>query len=97
MATYIVLFNFTAQGMQNIKGSPKRIDILKKTLRDVGVELKKFYSVMGRYDTVCIFEAPDDKTMAKAVLAMGLAGNVRTETLRAFTEDEFKEIINELS
>lgn len=59
----------------------------------MGAEVKVFYSVMGRYDTVFIVEAPDDETVAKAALKVGSLGNVRTETLRAFTEDEYRNMI----
>ena len=96
MATYIILFRFTQQGIQNIKESPDRVDAAKKVFRDVGVEVKEFYSVMGQYDTVLIVEAPNDETIAKATLAIGSLGNVRTETLRAFTEDEYRKIVTSL-
>jgi len=62
----------------------------------VGAEIKEFYLVMGQYDIVLIVEAPDDRTMAKATLAVGSLGNVRTETLRAFTEDEYRKVIADL-
>ncbi|HHT9119765.1 MAG TPA: GYD domain-containing protein [Candidatus Hypogeohydataceae bacterium YC41] len=62
----------------------------------MGVELKTVYSVMGQCDAVCILGAPDDKTMAKAALAIGSLGNIRTETLRAFTEDENRQIVASL-
>ena len=96
MATYIILFNYTPQGIHDVKESPRRIDAARKSFQDMGVELKSFYSVMGRYDTVIIAEAPDDETMAKAVLAISALGNVRSETLRAFPEDEFRKIIADL-
>ena len=96
MATYIILFRFTQQGIQNIKESPDRVDAAKKVFRDVGAGVKEFYSVMGQYDTVLIVEAPNDETIAKATLAIGSLGNVRTETLRAFTEDEYRKIVTSL-
>lgn len=96
MATYIVLFRFTEQGIQNVKESPDRVDAAKQIFRSMGAEVKEFYSVMGRYDTVCIVEAPNDETIAKATLAVGSLGNVHTETLRAFTEDEYRKIITDL-
>lgn len=97
MATYIILFRFTPQGIKNIKESPARIDAAKQTFQTMGAEVKEFYSVMGRYDTVFVVEAPDDETIAKASLAIGSLGNVRTETLRAFTEDEYRRIVADLS
>ncbi len=93
MATYIMLFNFTQQGIQNIKKGPARVEAAKQAFRDLGAEVKEFYLVMGRYDTVFIVEAPDDETIARAALTVGSLGNVRTETLRAYTEDEFKKIV----
>ena len=96
MATYIILFRFTQQGIKNIKESPDRVDAAKQTFRAMGAEVKEFYSVMGKYDTVFVVEAPDDETIAKLTLAIGSLGNVRTETLRAFTEDEYRKIIADL-
>jgi uncharacterized protein with GYD domain len=96
MATYIILFRFTQQGIKNIKDSPDRVDAAKQTFRAMGAEVKEFYSVMGKYDTVFVVEAPDDKAIAKLTLAIGSLGNVRTETLRAFTEDEYRKIIADL-
>jgi len=97
MATYLILFSFTQQGIQNIKESPARVESAKKVFRDVGAEVKAFYAVMGgQYDTLFIVEAPDDETIAKAALATGSLGNVRTETHRIFTEDEYREIVGAL-
>jgi uncharacterized protein with GYD domain len=59
----------------------------------MGAELKAFYLVMGRYDAVVISEAPNDETVGKLVLMIGAQGNIRTETLRAFTEDEYRKMI----
>jgi uncharacterized protein with GYD domain len=59
----------------------------------MGAEIKQFFLVVGQYDMVALVEAPDDETMAKLALFLGSKGNVRTETLRAFTEDEYREII----
>jgi Uncharacterized conserved protein len=65
----------------------------KETLKQYGSELKAFYLTMGRYDMVAISEAPDDMAAARVALAVGSQGNVTTETLRAFTEDEYREIV----
>jgi uncharacterized protein with GYD domain len=97
MPTYIGLFNYTQQGIQNIKDSPARLDAARKAAQAIGVEIKQFYLVMGQYDAVIIAEAPDDEAMAKLALATGSLGNVRTQTLRAFTEDEFRKIVAGLS
>ena len=93
MPTYIVLVNFTQKGVENIKESPARLEAAKGAFKAMGGELKAYYSVMGRYDAVVIAEGPDDETAAKLALAIGSQGNVRTETLRAFTEDEYLKII----
>jgi len=93
MPTYITLLTFTQQGVWNIKDGPALLDAAKKAFQSMGVELKGFYLVIGQYDAVVISEASDDETAAKLALSIGSLGNVRTETLRAFTEDEFRKII----
>jgi uncharacterized protein with GYD domain len=93
MATYISLIKFTHQGITSIKEAPARLDAGKETLKTFGSELKAFYLTMGSYDIVAISEAPDDAAAAKVALAIGSAGNVTTETLRAFSEDEYREIV----
>jgi uncharacterized protein with GYD domain len=96
MPTYISLIRYTQQGIQHIKESPKRLEAAKKALRDAGAELKELYLVMGQYDAVSISEAPDDETLARVVLALGSKGNVQTETLRAFREEEYRKIVSAL-
>ena len=96
MATYIGLFSWTQRGIEKVKESPARLDAAKQAAQAMGVEIKAFYLVMGRYDMVVVAEAPDDQTMAKLALATGAQGTVRTETLRAFTEDEYRKIIGSL-
>jgi uncharacterized protein with GYD domain len=93
MPTYITLVRYTQKGIENIKDSPARLDAAKKAFRAMGAELKQWYLVMGQYDAVVVSEAPDDETVAKLALAIGSLGSVRTETLRAFTEDEYRKII----
>jgi uncharacterized protein with GYD domain len=96
MASYVMLFNFTAQGIEKLKESPARVDAAKKLCRDLGGEVKQFFGLMGRYDTMFILEAPDDETAVKIAAAIGKRGNVRSETLRAFTETEFRQIVSAL-
>lgn len=93
MPTYITLIKWTDQGIASIKEAPARLDAGKDTLKTFGSELKAFYLTMGRYDIVTVSEAPDDVAAAKVALTIGSAGNVTTETLRAFTEDEYREIV----
>lgn len=96
MHTYIALLRLTQKGIENIKESPARLEKAKQIFRELGVVLKAHYLVTGRYDFVVILEAPDDETVTRALLAIGSRGAIRTETLRAFTEDEYKRIISTL-
>ena len=96
MASYIMLLNWTEQGMGKIKASSKRLDAGRKAFKKLGCELKDVYLTMGPYDLVCVVEAPDAETAARAVLSLGADGNVRTLTLPAFTEDEYRKIIGSL-
>jgi uncharacterized protein with GYD domain len=96
MARYIILCNYTQKGVENIKQSPVRLDAAKKAFQGMGGELKEFYLVLGRYDMVVVADVPDDETAAKLALAIGSGGALRSETLRAFTEDEYRKIISAL-
>ena len=96
MPTYISLIKLTHQGVTSIKEGPARLEAGKDTLKAFGSELKAFYLTMGRYDLITISEAADEMAAAKVALAIGSAGNVTTETLRAFTEDEYREIVSAL-
>jgi uncharacterized protein with GYD domain len=96
MPTYITLIRWTSKGLEDIKDSPKRLDAARKAFEAAGVTLKDFYMVTGRYDMVVITEAPDDVALAKATLAAASKGSVQTETLRAFTENEYRNIIGAL-
>lgn len=96
MPTYISLLRYTQQGITNIKQSPDRLDKAKDAYRKAGGELKAFYLTMGQYDAVVIAELPDDTAGARLALALGAQGNVRTETLRALTEEEFRRAVGEL-
>ena len=93
MKTYISLCTFTGDGIKNIKGSPARLEQVKKLYASLGAKLKDFYLVTGSYDIVVVVEAPDDETVAKASMAIGARGNVRTNTFRAFTEEEYRKLI----
>lgn len=96
MATYISLVKYTQQGVQNIADSPARVDGFKKLCEQNGADLKGFYLTMGRCDLVVIIDAPDDATVAKIILNTSRQGNVGTETMRAFTEAEFRQIVSGL-
>ncbi len=98
MHTYLVFFGFTGEGIKKIKESPVRVEAAKKTVKSMGGEMKAFYAILGsQFDTLFILDAPDDEAVAKMVLAIASGGNVRTESHRLFTEDEYRNIISALS
>lgn len=96
MPTYIALMKWTQQGIAKAKESPSRLDSGREAFKTMGVEIKDTFLTMGRYDLVCIIEAPDDEAYARAVLGLGSQGNVSTETLKAFSEDEYRKIVGSL-
>jgi len=96
MPTFISLTNFTEQGVKSAKDSLKRADAVKALGEKFGVKLKDIYWTMGAYDVVAIFEAPDGPTISAFALAVAGAGNVRTQTLRAYPREEMKEILKKL-
>jgi uncharacterized protein with GYD domain len=96
MATYVILINYTDQGIRNVKDSPKRLDAAKKLLKSMGGEIKEFFLTMGSYDLAIVAEAPSDDVIAKFTLATGSLGNIRTTTLKAFPEAEYRKIIGAL-
>ena len=96
MPTYVALLKWTQQGIANVKDSAKRLDAGREAFAKAGVTMKDAYLTMGRYDLVTIMEAPDDETYAKAVLGLSAQGNVSTETLKAFNEDQYRKIIGSL-
>jgi uncharacterized protein with GYD domain len=96
MPSYIVLLKWTAQGVANVKDSPSRLDTGRKEFKKFGVKIKDTYLTMGRYDLVCLVEAPDDETLARAMLTLGAQGNVQTETLKAFSEADYRKIIGSI-
>lgn len=93
MATYIILINYTDQGIRNIKESPKRVDAARELAGKLGAELKDVYLTIGPYDVMAILEAREDQDAAKFALSLGSLGNVRTAMLKAFPEDEYREIV----
>ena len=93
MATYINLINFTEQGIANIKEGPARVDAARALVAANGGELKAFYLTMGAYDAVAIVELPSDEVAAKLALTIGGGGNVRTETMKAFDEAQYRDIV----
>ena len=96
MTTYVLLINWTEQGVKNVRESPKRLDAAKKLLAEMGGSFKDFFLTMGDYDMVAVCEAPDDAVLARFILSLSTGGNVRTRTLKAFPEAAYREIINSL-
>lgn len=97
MSTYLIYFAFTAKGIENIRQSPARVEAAKQAVRSMGGEVKNFYAILGsQFDTIFVVEAPDDEAVAKMVLAIAASGNVRTETHRLLTEEEYKNVISAL-
>lgn len=93
MATYISLVQFTDKGIQAAKETTERVAEWVAKVESKGVTLIQMYWTLGQYDQVCIFDAPDDETAASVLLAADMLGNIRTQTLRAFTATEMQEIL----
>lgn len=96
MPTYISLMKLTQQGVQSIKEGPARLEAAKQGIKAMGGEVKGFYLTMGQYDLVLIFEAPNDEAVARSIIASSMQGNVSTQTMRAFNEAEYKQVIASL-
>jgi uncharacterized protein with GYD domain len=94
MASYIVFGNFTEQGINHAKDSPKRKEALKEMAKKLGVTVKDVYWTLGQYDIVLTLEAPDDMAAAALGLSLGKMGNVRTQTLRAFDAAEVSKLLD---
>jgi uncharacterized protein with GYD domain len=96
MPTYISMLRYTQQGISAIKNAPARIDAAKEAYRKAGGELKAIYLTLGQYDLVVIADMPNDEAVARMALALGSQGNIRSETMRAFSETEFRKIAGSL-
>ena len=97
MPQYISLIRYTAQGIAKIKESPNRLDAAKNAAEKAGGKIHAWYLTMGKYDAILISEFPNDEACAKVMLLLGSLGNVTTQTLKAFTEAEYRKIIGNLS
>jgi uncharacterized protein with GYD domain len=93
MATYVILAQFTDQGIHNVQDTIKRADATKELAKKFGVTVRDNFWTIGRYDTVSLIEAPDDETVTAFALSVSKLGSVRTETLRAFTQAEVNQIL----
>jgi uncharacterized protein with GYD domain len=96
MVTYITLFKFTPQGLANVKESPDRVKLAGAMLKQMGGRMIGAWWTMGEYDLITISEGPDDQTAALATLAVVKAGNVTSTSMRAFSEEEFAQIVAKL-
>ncbi len=97
MPAFVTLFNFTEQGLHNVKESPNRAKAGAQAAQQAGGRFIGLWYLLGPYDGVLIFEAPDDEAATRFMLSIGMLGNVRTTTLRAFSEEEMARIVEGLS
>ena len=96
MVRFITLLRFTEQGAKNIKDTSKRADAVKELAKKFGVTMKDVYWTMGACDIVVVFDAPDDAAMTALSMSLASAGNVRTQTMRAFSREELNGVIGKL-
>ena len=96
MAMYVVLANFTDQGVRNVKDSTKRAEAFKELAKSSGATVKDLYWTLGQYDIVATVDAPDDMAITELGLTLAKAGNVRTQTLRAFSQAEMGSILSKV-
>jgi uncharacterized protein with GYD domain len=96
MAIYISLLTFTQKGVEAVKHQAGRMDAIKAAYRAAGGELIAYYATMGQYDGVVVYRMPDDASAASFILSTMSMGNVRSETMRAFGEDEYRQILERL-
>jgi len=96
MMTYVVLATFTDQGVKNAKDSPKRAEAFKQMAKTFGVTVKEIFWTQGRYDVVTVLEAPDEFSAMTLSLSLGALGNVRTESLRAFSAADMTKVVGKM-
>jgi len=93
MPTYVATVNWTAQGIANFQDSVDRYDAAAGQFEKLGVRFVDAYWTLGEYDLVVVMEAPDDESLTAALLQLGAGGNVRTKTMRAFSREEMRGVI----
>lgn len=96
MPTFIILGNFTDQGVKSVKDSVKRADAIREAGKKFGVTMKDLHWTMGQYDVIGTFDAPDGPSMTAFAIAISMAGNVRGQTLRAYDKEEMQGILKKL-
>lgn len=97
MTTYVMLGDWTDQGVRSIADSPRRLDAARTAIEEMGGSLTSFLMTMGEHDFVLQFEAPDDAVAARFALMLARMGNVRTRTLKAFPEQAYRQIVATLA
>ena len=93
MPTYLLLIDWTDQGIRTFRDTVKRYDDARSRFESMGVRLTQTWWTMGNHDIVAVAEADDDEAAAAAFLALGSQGNLRTTTLRAFSRDEMENVL----
>ena len=96
MPTYLVLWNWTEQGIRNFKEIPKRVEAFRQLVEKNGGKLSSFFFTVGKYDGATVVEAPSDEVLMKIALGVGSLGNVRTTTLKAWAPTDMAKVINEM-
>jgi len=96
MAKYVMLGRWTEQGVRNVKDTVKRARAARETFAAMGVNAREWFFTIGEYDVVLTVEAPDDETLTRAALALAAHGNMRTTTMRGFSEKDMEAIVSEL-
>jgi len=96
MPSYVMLANWTDQGLKSIQDGARRVDDARKQLEEMGGRFQSLFMTMGQYDLVVIYDAPDDAVAARFTLMLARLGNVRTMSMKAFPEEAFRQIINSL-
>ncbi len=96
MGKYILLGNWTDQGVRDVKNTVKRSRAAREAFAAMGVNAREWFFTLGQYDVVLTVEAPDDETLTRATLALAMSGNLRTTTLRGFGEKEMEAIVGSL-
>lgn len=96
MPTFISYLNWTEQGIRNVKDAPDRAEAARAAIKNLGGEIKDVYLTTGQYDLLVIVDLPDGDAMAKFALTLGQQGNVRSTTVRGFSEEEFRNFVDDL-
>lgn len=96
MPTYVGLIHYTDQGIRNVKETTKRAKSFREVAEKTGVKVREILWTMGRYDLVLLLDAPNDETLSRLALGLGMLGNVKTETLKAFSAQEMDQILKGL-